>query len=252
MAKTILVTGAASGIGKAIATELAEHEHRVILSDVQEEALGTVVEELKSLFFNVDFYLMDVSKQESIDKLATDHPEIDVLINSAGVQHIAKLEEFPADTWRTLNDILLVAPAMLTRAVLAGMKSRNFGRIINIGSVHAHVASPFQSAYVAAKHGLLGFSKAIALETNEYDVTINTISPSFVSTPLLDEQIKAQVAEHGLPEEEVLNSLLLKSVPKRSLISTEEIVQAVLYLMSPCARNITGQSFLIDGGWTAK
>lgn len=252
MAKTILVTGAASGIGKAVAIALAEHEHRVILSDIQEEALGEVVEDLKSNFNNVDFYLLDVSKQSAIDKFALDHPEIDVLINNAGIQHVEKLEKFPTDTWRLINETLLVGPAMLTRALLSGMKSRNYGRVINIGSIHSHVASPYKSAYVAAKHGLLGFSKAVALEASEYDITVNTISPSYVSTPLIEEQIKSHATKHGVSEEEVVDSIMLAPMPKKTFISTDEIVQSVLYLMSPCARNITGQSLVIDGGWTAQ
>ncbi len=252
MAKTILVTGAASGIGKAVAIALAEHEHRVILSDIQEEALGLVVEDLKSNGNNVDFYLLDVSKQDEIDKLAIDHPEIDVLINNAGVQHVEKLESFPSDTWRALNDILLVGPAMITRALLPGMKSRNYGRIINIGSIHGHVASPNKSAYVAAKHGLLGFSKAVALEVGEYDITINTVSPSYVLTPLIEDQIKSHMERHGVSEEDAVESIMLAPMPKRTLISTDEVVQSVMYLMSPCARNITAQSVVIDGGWTAR
>lgn len=250
--KTVMVTGAASGIGRAMATFFAQQGHRVIASDLNADGVNALAEELKAQGLCAEGYVLDVSQQSAIDTLSDAHPEIDILINNAGVQHVAKLEAFPADKWRLLTDILLVGPAMLTRALMPGMKARNFGRIINIGSIHALVASPYKSAYVAAKHGLLGFAKTVALETGEFDITINTICPSYVLTPLVEKQIAAQALEHGISEEEVVNNIMLQPMPKKAFISMEELSQTAAFLASPAARNITGQTIVIDGGWTSR
>ncbi|VUD69035.1 D-beta-hydroxybutyrate dehydrogenase [Thalassocella blandensis] len=250
--KTVFVTGAASGIGQAIGTALAEEGHRVILSDVNKDGVDTLVEALKQKGCKVEAFEMDVSQQSAIDLAGQHFPHVDVLINNAGIQYVAKLESFPAERWRLINDILLVGPAMLTRTFIAGMKHRNFGRIINIGSIHAMVASPYKSAYVAAKHGLLGFSKVTALETAEFDITINTICPSYVKTPLVEKQISQQAQEHNISEAEVVNNIMLSPMPKKAFIEMEELVGSVQYLMSPAARNMTGQTMVLDGGWTAR
>lgn len=252
MTKTIFITGAASGIGEALAEALAWENHRVIVSDLNIEGARAVSQKLQEAGFQSEAYELDVSKQDNIDRVAQDFPTIDVLVNNAGIQYVAKLEEFPADRWRLLTDILLVGPAMLTRAVLPSMRARNFGRIINVGSIHALVASPYKSAYVAAKHGLLGFSKTIALETGDVDVTINTICPSYVKTPLVQKQIAAQAKEHGISEAEVINNVMLLPMPKKSFISLVELVDTARFLMSASARNITGQTIVLDGGWTAR
>lgn len=252
MAKTIFITGAASGIGLAITEAMAQKGNHVIVSDINFDAAANCCEELKSKGFSVEPYKLDVAKQDAIDEVALDYPNIDVLINNAGIQYVSKIEEFPTDRWRLLNDILLVGPAMLTRVVLGGMKERNFGRIINIGSIHALVASPYKSAYVAAKHGLIGFSKVIALETGEYDITVNTICPSYVKTPLVEKQIAAQAHEHNISEDEVVMDIMLQPMPKKSFISMEELSESALFLMSNAARNMTGQTIVLDGGWTAR
>ena len=181
-----------------------------------------------------------------------DFPNVDVLINNAGIQHVAKLEEFPPEKWRLLNEILLVGPAMLTRAVLPGMRERNYGRIINVGSIHALVASPYKSAYVAAKHGLLGFAKVVALETSGHNITINTICPSYVKTPLVEKQIAAQALEHGISEDDVVNNIMLEPMPKREFISFDELADTAKFLMTSAARNMTAQTIVLDGGWTAR
>jgi 3-hydroxybutyrate dehydrogenase len=142
--------------------------------------------------------------------------------------------------------------ARLTRAVLPGMRERGFGRIVNIGSIHALVASPYKSAYVAAKHGLVGFSKAIALETADTDITINTICPSYVKTPLVDRQIAEQARVRGISESEVIARVMLEPMPKGVFISFEELAGITAFLASPAARNITGQTIVVDGGWTAR
>ena len=165
---------------------------------------------------------------------------------------MARLEEFPADKWKLLIDVLLTGPAMLTRALLPLMRQHNFGRIINIGSIHSLVASPYKSAYVTAKHGLLGFSKTIALETADQDITINTICPAYVKTPLVEKQITNQAVEHGISEQDVINNIMLEPMPKKSFISPEEICGTIDYLASPAARNMTGQTIVLDGAWTAR
>ena len=250
--KKVFVTGAASGIGRAIAEAMAEDKQHVIVSDLRADAAEEVCSEFREKGYSCEAYALDVSKQSAIDSVAEKFSDIDILINNAGIQHVAKLEAFPAETWRLMTDILLVGPAMLTRALLPGMKEKNFGRIINIGSIHALVASPYKSAYVAAKHGLLGLSKVIALETAEYDITMNTICPSYVKTALVEKQIAAQAQEHNISEDEVINNIMLTPMPKKSFIEMNELADTVRFLSSSSARNITGQTITLDGGWTAR
>ncbi len=252
MSKTAFVTGAASGIGQSIAERFAKEGYRVIVSDLNLAGAQAVCDKLTSEGLQAVPYELDVSNAEAIEKVGSDFPEIDVLVNNAGIQHVAKIEEFPADKWALLTNILLVGPAMLTRAVMPGMKARNFGRIINVGSIHGLIASPYKSAYVAAKHGLIGFSKVIALETGEFDITINTICPSYVKTPLVEKQITATAKEHGISEEEVVNNIMLQPMPKKAFISLEELSDTALFLTSSAARNITAQTMVLDGGWVAR
>ncbi|MFL0804494.1 MAG: 3-hydroxybutyrate dehydrogenase [Agarilytica sp.] len=252
MSKTVFVTGAASGIGQSIAERFAKEGHTVIVSDLNIAGAKEVCDHLTSEGYTAEPYQLDVSSAEAIERVGKDYPNIDILVNNAGIQHVAKIEEFPADRWALLTNILLVGPAMLTRAVMPGMKERNYGRIINIGSIHGLIASPYKSAYVAAKHGLIGFSKVIALETGEHDITINTICPSYVKTPLVEKQIAATAEEHGISEEEVVNNIMLAPMPKKAFISLEELAETALFLMSPAARNITAQTMVLDGGWVAR
>lgn len=252
MSRLALVTGAASGIGLALANGLADAGFEVILSDLDLDAAQQAADRIATKGGKAQAFRLDVSSQNDIDAVATRFPNIDILVNNAGIQHVAKLEAFPPERWRLLNDILLVGPAMLTRAVLPGMKERAFGRIINIGSIHALVASPYKSAYVAAKHGLLGFAKVVALETADFDITINTICPSYVKTPLVEKQIAQQAAEHGISEDEVINNIMLEPMPKKSFIEMDELVGSVNFLVSAAAKNMTGQTLVLDGGWTIK
>lgn len=249
--RTVLVTGAGSGIGKAIATGLAREGHKVLITDLNLQAAEAVAEELRREGLDTSGHQLDVSQQSDIDVFVDSH-EADVLINNAGLQYVAKLEAFPAEKWRQLIDVLLVGPSMLTRGFLPQMKAKGFGRIINIGSIHALVASPYKSAYVAAKHGLLGFSKVIALETAGFDITINTICPSYVKTPLVENQIRQQAQEHGISEADVINNIMLEPMPKKSFIEMSELNGSVNFLISDAARNMTGQTLVLDGGWTVK
>lgn len=251
MPQAILITGAASGIGFALAKHFVERGERVIACDLHTSALEAAKASLaganlRTLAFDVG----DASQIErAIASLADDPPG--VLINNAGLQHVSPLEEFPPSKWQQLIAVMLTGAALLTRAVLPAMRARGFGRIINVGSIHALVASPYKSAYVAAKHGLVGFSKSVALETGDCDVTINTVCPSYVKTPLVDAQIDALARTHQLTREQVIEEIMLKPMPKRQFVSLEELTGTVEFLLSPAARNITGQCITIDGGWTA-
>jgi 3-hydroxybutyrate dehydrogenase len=253
-AKTILITGGASGIGYGIGEHLASLGHRIIVADINLEAASSAAEKLNQTGSGAFAIKLDVSNAQEIASV----PErlkgtpVDVLINNAGIQHVSKLEDFPADKWQLLIDIMLVGPALLTRALLPHMRTQNFGRIINVGSIHSVIASPYKSAYVAAKHGLLGFAKTLALETGDIDLTINTLCPAYVKTPLVESQIAAQAIENNMSEEDVVNKIMLEPMPKKAFIGIDELAETAAFLMSPAARNITGQAIILDGGWTAR
>ncbi len=252
MSKVALVTGAASGIGRAIAEHLSTNGYRVLVSDVSLENAQAAANEIKEAGGQAEACQLNVTSQEDIDKAMVQAGRLDVLVNNAGIQHVSRLESFPVDRWKLITDILLVGPAMVTRAALPLMRENDFGRIINIGSIHSLVASPYKSAYVAAKHGLLGFSKVVALETADDDITINTICPAYVKTPLVEKQIADQAKENNISEEDVINDIMLAPMPKKSFIKLEEIAETVSYLISPAARLMTGQTLVLDGGWTIK
>ena len=252
--RTIFITGGASGIGFGIAESMMKQGHHVIIADINEQAAKEAVTRLAHLDGSASAVAVDVCDAGQVAAL----PEVlgkhtvDVLINNAGIQHVSRIEDFPADKWQQLINIMLVGPALLTQAFLPAMRKQNYGRIINVGSIHSLVASPYKSAYVAAKHGLLGFAKTIALETGDCDVTINTLCPAYVKTPLVEKQIAAQAKENNLSEEEVITKIMLEPMPKKQFVSVEELADTASFLMSPSARNITGQTMVLDGGWTAR
>jgi 3-hydroxybutyrate dehydrogenase len=250
----VLVTGAASGIGLGIARHFAERGHAVWLSDRDDVAAGQAAAAARALGWNATGLALDVTSAEGIDAaVAALGPQgVDLLVNNAGLQHVAPLDEFPRERWELLIAVMLTGAAMLTRALLPGMRQRGFGRIVNVGSIHSLVASPYKSAYVAAKHGLIGFAKTIALETADTDITINTICPSYVRTPLVDAQISAQAKAHGLPEQQVSEEIMLRPMPKRAFVTVEELGGIVEFLASDVARNVTGQWIAVDGGWTCQ
>jgi 3-hydroxybutyrate dehydrogenase len=249
-----LVTGAASGIGLGIAQYLAEHGHSVCLTDLDADAVEAAAATLRGRGHVATWHALDVTSQSSIEEaLTTLEPHgPDLLVNNAGLQHVSPLEEFPRARWETLIAVMLTGSAMVTRAALPGMRRRGFGRIVNVGSIHSLVASPYKSAYVAAKHGLIGFAKTVALETADSDITINTICPSYVRTPLVDAQIAAQARSHGIPEQRVVDEIMLRPMPKHAFVTIEELGGIVEFLASDVARNITGQWITVDGGWTAQ
>jgi len=247
-----LISGAGSGLGRGLSLFFAEKGHRVFVTDKAPETALETVSLVQSAGGSASAHCLDVTSEAGVDQFvreAGDGP-IEVLINNAGFQHVAKLEEFPQETWDQLVAVVLKGTCVLTRAVLPKMRENGFGRIINIGSIHSLVASAYKTAYVAAKHALLGFSKVVALETGDVDITINTICPSYIHTPLVDAQIKNQARARGITEEEVIETVMLKPMPKGKFIEIEEVGGTAEFLMSELARNITGQAIAIDGGWT--
>jgi 3-hydroxybutyrate dehydrogenase len=248
----ILVTGGGSGIGAGLAIEMARSERPVIVSDLRYDDAAAVAASIRASGGAAEPLGLDVGSDASVSAVVSALPPIDILVNNAGLQHVAPLEEFPMEKWALLVQVMLVGVARLTRAVLPGMRQRGFGRIVNIGSIHSVVGSPFKSAYVAAKHGLVGFSKVVALETADADITINTICPSYVRTPLVDNQIAEQARVRGLPESDVVETIMLRPMPKRVFIGIDELAGITNFLVSPAARNITGQMIVVDGGWTAQ
>lgn len=254
--KTALVTGSVSGIGLGIAQNLAKQGYKVLITDVNLQVAQEVATRINESGGDALAFKLDVTVNADIENVIANAADfnnrIDVLVNNAGIQHVSRLDDFPVDKWQLITNVLLVGPAMVTRAVLPLMRAANFGRIINIGSIHGLVASPYKSAYVAAKHGILGFSKVVALETGEENITINTICPAYVKTPLVEKQIADTAKEHGISEEEVVNGIMLAPMPKKSFIDIEEICGSVTYLASDLAKNITGQTMVLDGGWVAR
>ena len=251
--RCILITGAGSGIGAGIAAVLASAGHHLVVTDVNPDAAEGVAASIRDAGGSAEALALDVTSDDSVAAaLAAVSRPVEVLVNNAGLQHVAPLEEFPIAKWDFLVQVMLVGVARLTRAVLPGMRERGFGRIVNIGSIHSLVASPYKSAYVAAKHGLLGFSKVVALETAGADITINTICPTYVKTPLVDRQIADQARTRGIPEAQVVSEVMLKPMPKGVFITFEELAGIAAFLMSPAARNITGHSIDVDGGWTVQ
>jgi len=250
---SVLITGAGSGIGAGLATELARAGDHLMVSDVNLDGAEAVAAGIRGAGGSAELVALDVTSEKSVAAaVASLSRPVDVLINNAGLQFVAPLEEFPLPQWEHLIHVMLTGAVALTRAVLPGMRARSFGRIINMGSIHSLVGSPFKSAYVAAKHALVGFSKVIALETANTDITVNTLCPSYVKTPLVDKQIADQARIRGMPESEVISQIMLKPMPKGVFIGIDELAGATTFLVSPAARNITGQTIVIDGGWTAQ
>ncbi|TLU64791.1 3-hydroxybutyrate dehydrogenase [Thalassotalea litorea] len=252
--QTMLITGAASGIGFGVAKAMAQKGHHIIITDINQARVDDALAKLAKEGLNACGYPLDVTSIDDLERLMAniENIDIDVLVNNAGIQHVSRLEDFPMDKWQLILDILLVGPARTCQRMLPKMRAKGFGRIINIGSIHGLVASPFKSAYVSAKHGLLGFSKVIALETADTDITINTICPAYVKTALVEQQIADQAKQHGMSEAEVVDKIMLEPMPKKSFIDIEEIAHTVEFLASSHACNMTGQALVLDGGWTVK
>lgn len=252
--RTILITGAGSGLGRGLGNCLAQMGHSILATDLHLEAARETAAEVEALGGQAQAHALDVTSEESIGNLlrAIGDARIDVLVNNAGLQHVARVEEFSVEKWDLLTSVLLKGPFLMSRAVLPSMRARGFGRVIHIGSIHSLIGSPYKSAYTAAKHALIGFSKVLALETADTDITSNTLCPAYLRTPLVDAQIADQARTRGISEEEVIDRVMLAPMPKKAFITFEEVAAAIDYLISPQARNVTGQTITIDGGWTAQ
>src|SRR6478735_8919859 len=227
-------------------TALVTDGATVLLLDRDERGVQEAAAEL-----GAEPLVADLSDPSSIDALNLADRGIDVLVNNAGIQHVAPIEEFDPERFAQIHQVMLQAPFLLTRAVLPGMYAAGWGRIVHLSSVHGHRASPYKSAYVSAKHGLEGLSKVIALEAAGKGVTSNTVCPGYVRTPLVEGQIAAQAESHGIDESQVLDEVLLARTPVKRLVDPEEVADLVGYLCGPGTASITGSSFLLDGGWTA-
>ena len=248
--KTALVTGAGSGIGKAIAERFARDGACVIVNDVNESARD-VADAIGGAFLQAD--LADADATRALAEAALeDAGAVDVLVNNAGLQHVAPVDEFPDEEWLRLVQVMLVAPFLLTKRLLPGMKTRGWGRIVNISSIHGLVASPNKSAYIAAKHGLIGFTKAVALEAGPFGVTVNAICPSFVRTPLVENQLPDLARIAGVAVEDVIEKVVLEQAAVKRLIEPDEVAELALFLASDAAGAVTGSAYAIDLGWTAR
>lgn len=249
--RVALVTGAASGIGLAVAEALAHAGASVTLADIDEQRVRVEAERLPGARFAV----VDLSEGSAARRVVAEtiaaSGSLDILVNNAGIQHVAPIPEFPEAKWRQLIEIMLTAPFLLTQAALPGMYERRWGRIVNLGSVHSLRASAFKSAYVAAKHGLLGLTRVTALEAAPYGVTCNCVCPSYVRTALVEKQISDQARVHGIPESEVVERVMLTEAPIKRLLEPDEVAAYVAFLCSDAAAGVTGSAVTIDCGWTA-
>jgi 3-hydroxybutyrate dehydrogenase len=250
--RVAVVTGAASGIGRAIATILASDGATVVVADRDEDGARVAADGLPG----ADARTIDVSDADAcralIAAVVEHHGRLDILVNGAGFQHVSPVVDFPMERWDAMLRTMLTAPFVLTQAALPAMIARGWGRIVNIGSVHSVVASPNKVAYIAAKHGLLGLTRAVALEAGAHGVTCNLVCPAYVRTPLVEGQIAAQAKMGGIPEAEVVDRIMLAGSAIPRLLEADEVAAYVRFLCSDAAAGITGSAQMIDGGWTAR
>ena len=242
--RSALVTGAASGIGRACAERLARAGAAVTVLDLNGDAAKSVAEKIGG-----EALQADLSDYEVLDSLRV---EADIVVNNAGLQHVAAIEDFPPERFSMILRIMLEAPFRIVRAALPGMYEKGWGRVINISSVHGLRASPYKAAYVAAKHGLEGFSKVLALEGGPHGVTSNCVCPAFVRTALVEDQIADQAKTWVIPEDEVIEKVMLEAPAIKRLIEPEEVAELVTFLCAPEASFISGAFLTMDGGWTAR
>lgn len=242
--RTALVTGGASGIGAACARALAESGAAVTVADIDDVGAKSLAQEIGGTAWTLD--LLEVTALESL------RLETDILVNNAGIQSISEIADFPPEKFRSMIALMVEAPFLLIRAALPHMYRNGFGRVINISSIHGLRASPFKVAYVTAKHAMEGLSKVTALEGGPYGVTSNCINPGYVRTPLVTKQIADQARTHNISEDKVLSDVLLKESAVKRLVEPEEVGALATWLASPVAGMVTGASYTMDGGWSAR
>jgi 3-hydroxybutyrate dehydrogenase len=251
MTKSAIITGGASGIGASIAESFCREGHNVVIADMNEDQGPEVAKAIGATFFKTN--LADQAACRSlINHAAEKFRRIDILVNNAGFQHVSPLEEFPEDKWHEMISVMLTAPFLLTRYVWPYMKNRKWGRVVNMASIHGMVASPNKIGYISAKHGLIGLTRAAAIEGGEHGITVNALCPAYVRTPLVENQIGDQARTLNINKEAVVEQVLLKSAAIKRLIEPEEIAGLVSYLCSDKAGSITGACWTIDCGWTAQ
>ena len=248
--RVVLITGAAGGFGQAMARVFSERGSRVVLSDLRDEG-ADVAREVGGAFFRADIS-NGAEVKDLCHRIVESEGVVDVLVNNAGYQNIDPVDEFDEEVWSKMIEVMLTAPFRLTKHLLPGMKERGWGRIVNMSSIHGLVASPYKSAYIAAKHGLIGLTKTVALEAGEFGITVNAICPGYSRTPLVENQIADQARTRGIPAEEVLSNVMLEPAAIKRLVEPEEIAQLAAFLASDHAGSITGAAYTIDAGWTAR
>jgi 3-hydroxybutyrate dehydrogenase len=252
--KTALVTGSTSGIGLGIALQLARQGANILLNGFGD--VEGAKAEVARLGGRVSYHGADMSKPAEIEAMVraceAEFGAIDILVNNAGIQHVANIEEFPADRWDAIIAINLSSAFHTTRHALPGMKARNWGRVINVASAHGLVASAQKSAYVAAKHGLVGFTKSAALECATTGITHNAICPGWVLTPLVQKQVDARATAQGVSNDEAKRQLLAEKQPSLQFTTPEQLGDLAVFLCSPAADNVRGVAWAVDGGWTAQ
>jgi 3-hydroxybutyrate dehydrogenase len=256
--KTALVTGSTSGIGLAIARALAQHGANVVINGFgKPEAIEKERAGIESEFHVRAVYSgADMTKPEEIAKMVADAEAefgaVDILVNNAGIQYVSAIEEFPVEKWDQIIAINLSSAFHAMRAAIPGMKKKGWGRIINTASAHSLVASPYKSAYVAAKHGIAGLTKTAALELATHKVTVNCISPGYVWTPLVEAQIPDTMKARGMTKDQVIEEVLLKAQPTKEFVTVDQVAAIAVFLCSEAAAQITGINLPVDGGWTAQ
>ncbi len=256
--RTAVITGSTSGIGLGIARALAAKGSNIVMNGIEKpdavEPLRLAIEKdfgVKAVYSGANM-MKPEGAAELIEVANSAFGQVDILVNNAGIQFVSPVEDFPHDKWQAIINLNLSSVFYTSNQVVAGMKQRRWGRIVNIASAHGLVASPFKSAYVAAKHGVLGFTKSLALEVAEAGITVNAICPGYVWTPLVESQIPDTMKARNMSEEEVKRDVLLKAQPTKRFVTIDEVAAMAVFLCSEDARSITGSAQSIDGGWVAQ
>ena len=251
MSRVAIVTGAASGIGLACAERLAADGMQVVLADVNEKSGAEHAKRLGGLFVAAELTSRNGCRN-LVDQALKACGTVHVLVNNAGYQHVSPIEDFPEDQWERMLALMLTAPFLLTRYCWPAMKRQKWGRVVNIASIHALVASPFKAGYISAKHGLIGLTRTAALEGGEHGITVNAICPAYVRTPLVDSQIADQARANKMSPDEVIEKIMLAPAAVKRLIEPREVADFVAYLCGDAAGTITGAALTMDLGWTAR